>query len=592
MVKYDENSIVTLGYREAVANAIGMYIGNAESGGMHHLLEEIVCNAMDEAAAGYGKEIKVFINSKTQQVDVVDHGRGIPFRLNKEGKYAIKEMCTSLHSGGKFEQGTAYKSAIGLNGVGATVTNALSKFFAITSLREDGRCDYELVNGKETKFEIYDGPNKETGSTVSFIPDDKIFIDCKWDKQKVLDMLQIHAIMNEGITFQLQWDKETTTFCYKNGVEEYLKLKIEKAKTLTNIIHSKCIVNKGKKDEAVVEMAIQYANDGAERVYAFTNGAYNPDLGTHVTGFRSGWTTLINNKAKEYGLTEENLDGTLIRKGMYLVLKFNYSSERPQFNEQQKLKLTSPSARAITSQAVAAMNINRADLEAIIKKALIEKKAEDAAQRKREAERKVTAGGRTLNALREMPADFAESIDRDGAELFLVEGKSAGGSAKMGRDEHKQAIFALRGKPLNTLGKELADIIKNEEIKNLLTVLGCGIGEKFNIKNLRYEKIIFFADADADGGHINCLLTTLFLYHLPELIQAGKVYCAVPPLYRLKTAKDVVYTSDDMLRDSYAKKGYDVQRLKGLGEMSAQELWESSMDPKTRTLIQLSLIHI
>lgn len=593
--KYDENSIVTLGYRDAVRNAIGMYIGNAESGGMHHLLEEIVCNAMDEAAAGYGKEITVVISSKNNMATVIDQGRGIPFRMNKEGKYAIKEMCTSLHSGGKFENAGNYKSAIGLNGVGATVTNALSSYFQIIAHREDGSCTLEFIEGKENVFKIKDTKNTATGSMVTFIPDSKVFGDNKWNKEKILESLQIHAILNEKITFTLNWDEESTSFCYKDGVNEYLKLKVGNQKPLTNIIHHKCTINSGRADEANVELAIQYVNDGGERVYAFTNGAYNPDLGTHITGFRTAWTSLINNKAKELGLVDmsaENLDGTLIRKGMYLVLKFNYSTERPQFNEQQKLKLTSPSARAITSQAVGKMIIGKADIEAIVKKALIEKKAEDAAQRKREAERKVASGGKNMSMLRELPASFADSIDRDGCELFIVEGKSAAGSAKMGRDEHKQAIFALRGKPLNTHSKELADIIKNEEIQNLLKILGCGIGEKFNIRNLRYDKIVCMADADADGGHINCLLTTLFLYHLPELIQAGKVYCAVPPLYRLTKGNDRVFTSDVGLMQTYSNKKYEVQRIKGLGEMSSEELWDSTMNPKTRTLVQLTTDNI
>ena len=426
--KYDENSIVTLGYRDAVRNAIGMYIGNAESGGMHHLLEEIVCNAMDEAAAGYGKEITVVVSSKDNMVTVMDHGRGIPFRMNKEGKYAIKEMCTSLHSGGKFENAGNYKSAIGLNGVGATVTNALSSYFQIIAHREDGSCTLEFIEGKENIFKIQDQKNASTGSIVTFIPDTKVFGDTKWNKDKILESLQIHAILNEGIMFTLAWDGETpVSFCYKDGVNEYLKLKVGNQKPLTNIIHHKCTINGGRADEANVELAIQYVNDGGERVYAFTNGAYNPDLGTHITGFRTAWTSLINSKAKELGLVDmsaENLDGALIRKGMYLVLKFNYSTERPQFNEQQKLKLTSPSARAITSQAVGKMIIGKADIEAIVKKALIEKKAEDAAQRKREAERKVASGGKNMSMLRELPASFADSIDRNECELFIVEGET------------------------------------------------------------------------------------------------------------------------------------------------------------------------
>ena len=589
--KYDENSIVTLGYREAVHNALGMYIGNSESSGMHHLLEEIVCNAMDEAAAGYGKEIIVDIDSETGMATVKDNGRGIPFRMNSQGKYAIKEMCTSLHSGGKFENAGNYKSAIGLNGVGATVTNALSKHFEITAIREDGYCHLFYENGAEKDFKIVDQKSTTTGSMVSFIPDDKVFVGVKWNKQKIMDTLQIHAIMNEGITFTLIWDDEQPVkYCYQNGVETYLKLKVDGAKTLTGVIKHKTIINQGMANEATVEMAVQYVNDGAERVYAFTNGAYNPDLGTHVTGFRSAWTTLINNKARELGLLDvnaENLDGGLIRKGMFLVLKFNYSTERPQFNEQQKLKLTSTSARAITSQAVTKMIIGKADAEAIVNKALIEKSAEDAAQRKRDAEKRISAGGKNINALREFSEKFADCINKSGdTELFLVEGNSAGGSAKTARNVYTQAIYPMRGKPLNTYGKELADIIKNTEIKDILTILGCGIGEKFNIKNLRYDRIIIMADADTDGQHINCLLTTLFLYHLPQLITAGKVYCAIPPLYKVTKGKDAHYIYNPADLDKF--KGYEVSRYKGLGEMNPEQLWESTMDPDTRELIQLT----
>ena len=588
---YNEDSIVTLNYREAVRNAIGMYIGNSESSGMHHLLEEIVCNAMDEAAAGYGTEIIVDIDSESGMATVKDSGRGIPFRMNKQGKYAIKEMCTSLHSGGKFENAGNYKSAIGLNGVGATVTNALSKHFEITAIREDGYCHLFYENGVEKDFKITDRKSTNTGSMVSFIPDEKVFVGVKWNKQKIMDTLQIHAIMNEGITFTLLWDNEAPIkYCYQNGVETYLKLKVDGAKTLTGIIKSKSVINQGLANEATVEMAIQYVNDGTERVYAFTNGAYNPDLGTHVTGFRSAWTTLINNKARELGLLDlnaENLDGALVRKGMFLVLKFNYSTERPQFNEQQKLKLTSTSARAITSQAVSKMVLSKTDAEAIVNKALIEKSAEDAAQRKRDAEKRISAGGKNINALREFSEKFADCINKSGdTELFLVEGNSAGGSAKTARNVYTQAIYPMRGKPLNTYGKELADIIKNTEIKDILTILGCGIGEKFNIKNLRYSKIIFMADADVDGGHINCLLTTLFLYHLPQLLEAGVVYCAVPPLYKVTKGKDshYLYSSDELKK----YKGYEVSRYKGLGEMNPEQLWESTMDPDTRELIQLT----
>jgi topoisomerase-4 subunit B len=587
---YNEDSIVTLNYRDAVRNAIGMYIGNSESAGMHHLLEEIVCNAMDEAAAGYGNEVIVRINSVTNEAQVEDHGRGIPFRMNKQGKYAIKEMCTSLHSGGKFENAGNYKSAIGLNGVGATVTNALSSYFDIAVVREDGSCHLQFVNGIETAFKIKDEKSKTTGSVVSFVPDKNVFIDVKWNKSKINEVLQIHAIMNEGITFTLIWDNEAPVkYCYKNGVETYLKLKMGDAKAITNVIKFKTTINPNLATEATVEMAIQYANDGAERVYAFTNGAYNPDLGTHVTGFRSAWTALINSKARELGLLDvnaENLDGALIRKGMYLVLKFNYSNERPQFNEQQKLKLTSPSARAITSQAVGKMVLPKGDAEAIVKKALLEKKAEDAAQRKRDAEKRIVSGGK-INQLTDLPEKFAGANGKSGLELFIVEGKSAAGSAKTARNPNFQAIYPLRGKPLNTFNKELADIIKNEEIKDMLTILGTGVGEKFNINNLRYDRIIIMSDADADGGHINCLMVAFFLEHLPQLLSANKVFCATPPLFKVIKGKKYKYLYKSSELADY--EGWEVYRYKGLGEQSPEELWESTMDPETRALIPLTL---
>lgn len=425
---YNENSIKTLKPREAVRENYSMYIGDNTSCGMHHLLTEIVANSMDEAAAGFGTLITVLINTKDNAATVDDHGRGIPFRMNSEGKYAIKEMCTSLHSGGKFAESGNYKSSLGLHGLGATVTNALSKYFYINVIRQDGECVLEFCDGNETEFTIWDKVHKpsETGSLVRFIPDPAIFGNTKWDMDTIKEELQLHALLNNNLTFELMWDNQkVASYCYQNGIKDMLKLKFDSDKPITNALYHTATIKNGK-EECIVELAIQYANDGAERTYAFTNGGYNPDLGTHVTGFRTAWTTLINNKAHEYGLlgpNDANLDGALIRKGLYVVLSIKMT-ERPMFAEQTKLKLTSPPARTFVSQAVAKMNIPRPDLEAIIKKALLEKKAEDAAQRKREAERKVSAGGRTLNALRDMPEDFAESIDKEGTELFLVEGET------------------------------------------------------------------------------------------------------------------------------------------------------------------------
>lgn len=425
---YNADSIVTLKPRESIRQNLSMYIGDSTSRGMHHLATEIIANAMDEAAAGFGKVIQIAVDTKFNKLSVIDEGRGIPFGKNKEGKYAIVEMCTSLHSGGKFESANNYKSSLGLHGLGATVTNALSKDFEIRVVREEGSCILHFIDGEQKKLEFNTiSKDSKRGSTVSFIPDPLIFGDNKWSKDALLDELQLHALLNNNLKFQLFWDGELIKeFCYSNGIKDMLDIKFGDLKPLTNVIYSHSIINKGAEDECDIEIALRYTNDGTERIYAFTNGGYNPDQGTHVTGFKGAWTSLINSKARELKLVEnmsENFDGGLVRRGMVLVLSIKMN-ERPMFAEQTKLKLTSPSARGIVSQAVGKMIVSKSDLEAIVKKVLIEKKAEDAAQRKREAERKVAAGGRNMNMLRELPASFADSINREGSELLVVEGET------------------------------------------------------------------------------------------------------------------------------------------------------------------------
>ena len=561
---YNEDSIKTLGPREAVRENYAMYIGDNTSRGFHHLFTEIVANAMDEFAAGFGNIITVDVDSNKNKITITDRGRGIPFRKNKEGKYAIIEMCTSLHSGGKFANEKNYKSSLGLHGLGATVTNALSSYFEIRVKREDGNCVLIFENGKQTQFEIKDCTNDATGSIVSFIPDKEIFGNERWNIDTIKNELQLHALLNNNLTFIFNYDGEQLAkFCYSNGIKDMLSIKFGDEKPLTNPIYSSTVINEGKDNECLVEIGLRYNNSGSEKIYAFTNGGYNPDFGTHVTGFKSAWTTYVNNKGRELGLIgqeEENLDGGLIRKGLCLILSIKMN-ERPMFAEQTKLKLTSPSARSFVSQAVGKMVISKVDIEAIVNKALIEKSAEDAAQRKREAEKRIASGGKKVR-FTDFSDKFADRINKTGGELFLVEGNSAGGSAKTARNVYTQAIYPMRGKPKNTYGKELADIITNKEIQDILSILGCGIGDNFNIKNLRYDKIIFMADADTDGGHINCLLTTLFLFHVPQLIEAGVVYCAVPPLYKVTKGKEshYLYSPDELNKF----KGYEVTRYKGL----------------------------
>lgn len=423
MKKYDENSIRQLNWREAVINSIGMYIGTNDSNGLHHLLEEIVSNAMDEAAAGYGNEIEVRIDTKLNKATVVDHGRGVPFRKNKEGQYAILSVYQGLHAGGKFDGDTAYKSALGLNGVGGTVTNALSKWMHVHSVREDGECDIIFEHGEGTP-QIKDGAHKQTGTIVEFIPDPDIFNNCTWNLDTIKEKVQYHALLNNGLKFIIYCDdKKVVEYKYDNGIKDLLAIKAQNEKILTKPIYNKVEIAKGTPDEFVIEYAFQYIDKPGEHFYAFTNGGYNPDEGTHVTGFRSGFTSLINKKAKELEYIKDggNFDGAIIRKGLLCVLSVKMV-QRPLFAEQTKLKLTSPEARTACSQAIGKLVLTKAQADEIIKKVQVEQKAEDAAKRAKAAAAKVANGGKNLNTLRDMPEKLADCPDRNG-ELFIVEGE-------------------------------------------------------------------------------------------------------------------------------------------------------------------------
>lgn len=589
MTKYDENSIRQLSWRDAVRSSIGMYIGAASSEGMHHLLEEIVSNAMDEAAAGYGNEIEVTITTDSNTAIVRDYGRGVPFRKNKEGQYAILSVYQGLHAGGKFEGDTAYKSSLGLNGVGGTVTNALSSYMFVRSVREDGICEVVFRDGQGEPV-IKDCKNKETGTTVTFTPDNTVFKDIKWDIELIKEKLQYHALLNNGIRFKLFVEdkgkprREVANYYYTNGIKDMLSLKAAGEKVITKPIYNKVEIAKGTPDEFVVEYAFQYIDKPGEHFYAFTNGGYNPDEGTHVTGFRSGFTSLINKKAKELEFIKEgeNFDGSIIRRGLLCCLSVKMV-QRPQFAEQTKLKLTSPEARTACSQAIGKLILTKAQADEIIKKVQVEQKAEDAAKRAKAAAAKVAAGGKNMNTLRDMPEELADCPDRNG-ELYLVEGRSAGGNCKIMRDKMHTAVMPLRGKILSSYSKDLADILESPIIKSLLTVLGCGIGDKFNMNNLRYDKIMILSDSDADGQHIQLLIEALFLRHLPQIIMAGKLFRVEAPLYKVVNQRGTnYYYSNAEVRNKTGVR----TRYKGIGEMTPQELYETCLDPEKRRLILL-----
>lgn len=595
---YNENSIVTLDYREAVKQSLGMYIGNAEQDGMHHLLTEIIANAMDEAAAGYGKTIKVTIDRQDNSARVEDEGRGIPFHKKDNGNYAIVEMCTNLHSGGKFEGQGNYKSSLGLHGVGATVTNALSSDFIIEVWRDKEHCFFEVYEGDYGDPDIEPYKGTRHGSTVFFVPDKKVFKDLKWDIKRIQEELQLHALLNNGITFEL-FEKNgekvvgSWKYFYTNGIKDMLKIKTAEEKLLTNPIYFKTTTSSDTGENCDVEMAFAYTEKGYEQIFSFVNGGYTPNDGTHVTGWKTAYTSLINKLARENDILKDkdkNLSGEIVRKGLFLILSIKMEG-RPMFAEQTKKTLNSPQARMFCSRAVAQLQLQPKESKQILDKIMIEQKAEEAAQRKREAQEKIARGGKSMNSLKDLPEKLADANDFTDAEIFFCEGDSAAGGAKEAKASN-QAILPLRGKVLNTTCKELADAIKSDTIKDILTCLGCGIGDHFNINNLRYNRIIFMTDSDPDGGHINLLLSTLFLHHLPELIKAGKVYAATPPLYKTINGKEEKYwyPEDEKEYRKYMRnhKNAISNRFKGLGEMPANELYSTTMDPSNRHLIQLT----
>lgn len=600
---YDANSIVTLKPREAVREALGMYIGSNDSVGLHHLLTEIVANSMDEAAAGYGKIITITIDKSENRATVKDEGRGIPYRKNKDGNYAIVEMCTNLHSGGKFEGQGNYKSSLGLNGVGATVTCALSSEYIIDVWRDGEHCNFGVYDGDydDPTIEKYSG--KEQGTQVSFIPDKTVFKDIEWDIKKIKESIQLNALLNNGIRFKVIYKDGSTIleqveYYYINGIKDMLKLRTEGLQLMCDPVYFKTTTQNDDGETCEVEFAFTYCMDRTyETIYSFVNGGYTPHDGTHVTGWKTAFTSFINKLARDQEVLKEkdkNLSGDIVRKGLILVLSIKMS-ERPMFAEQTKLTLNSPSARGLVSKAVGQLSLDKKQVKQILDKIMIEQKAEEAAQRKREAQEKIARGGKSMNSLRDLPEKLADASDFTDAEIFFCEGDSAAGGAKEQKASN-QAVLPLRGKIKNCTSLELADAIKSDIIKDLLVTLGCGVGDHFNINNLRYNRLIIMTDADPDGGHIELLLMTLFLHHLPELIKQGKVYAAVPPLYRTKTAKEVKYWTPDQMSE-YKKymrnhRGAESSRYKGLGEMNAEELYDTTMNPEHRTLIQLTTDNI
>ena len=590
---YDANSIKTLNPRESIRENLGMYIGSNNLTGLHQLFIEGIANSIDESVAGYGNEINVIVSTAKNELTIIDNGRGIPFGINDEGKDALIEATCNLHGGGKFIGQDGYKSSLGLHGLGLKCIHYLSSNFTIKSVRDNQMCSLSFdKDDRMTKIGPVASVEKR-GTTITFIPDDRIFNDLKWDPTTIAAKMQTFALLNNNIKFILNVDGVKQEFFYTDGIKDLLKIKIGDANLITTPVFQKCDITNDNGDHAYFEFGFAYTDKSAENEYCYANGGETPNGGTYLTGFKSAYTLLINKYAKDAGI-DKKFTGDMVRRGLIMVMIMR-ADFRLQYAEQTKLTLNSPEARGLASKAVGQFDIDSKIVKQILNKITIEQKAEEAAQRKREAQEKIARGGKSMNSLKDLPEKLADASDFTDAEIFFVEGDSAAGGAREAKSAN-QAILPLKGKVKNCTALELDEVIKSDTIKDILTCLGCGIGDHFNINNLRYNRIIIMTDSDPDGGHIEILLLTLFLHHLPELVRQGKVYTAVSPLYKTITAKEKRYWLPSELSEykKYVRnhKNVEVVRLKGLGELNADELYSTTMDPEHRSLIQLTTDNI
>ncbi len=589
---YGADQIQILEGLEAVRKRPGMYIGSTSSKGLHHLVYEIVDNSVDEALAGYCTEIDVQINSDNS-ITVTDNGRGIPVGINaKSGLPAVEVVFTILHAGGKFGGG-GYKVSGGLHGVGASVVNALSEWLEVQVYHDGSIYEQRYERGKVMyPLKVVGSCDMEkTGTRVSFLPDKEIFEDTVYDFDILKNRLREMAFLTKGIKIILRDDREDKkekVFHYEGGIKEFVQyLNRSKTPLYENIIYCEGTVN-----NISVEVAFQHNDDYNESIYSFVNNINTPEGGMHLTGFRNAITKTFNDYARSNKLlkdSEQNLTGEDIREGLTAIVSVKI--ENPQFEGQTKQKLGNSEARGavdnvVTEQLTYFLEQNPAVAKMICEKSLLAQRAREAARKARDLTRRKTA----LESM-SLPGKLADCSDKDpkNCEIFIVEGDSAGGSAKSARSRATQAILPLRGKILNVEKARLDRILGNAEIKAMITAFGTGIHEDFDISKLRYHKIIIMTDADVDGAHIATLMLTFLYRFMPELIKQGYVYLAQPPLYKLEKNKKVWYAySDEELNDILTEVGRDqnnkIQRYKGLGEMDADQLWETTMDPAKRIL--------
>ena len=593
--KYDESSIQILEGLEAVRKRPGMYIGSTDSRGLHHLVWEIVDNAIDEALNGYGKTIRITIE-KNNVIRVEDEGRGMPVGMHQSGVSTLQVIFSVLHAGGKFSSDGGYKTAGGLHGVGASVVNALSSWLEVTVAYDGNLYQMKFSNGGKDVSGLQNlGKTTKTGSTIRFLADKTIFTTIDYNAGQICERARESAFLLKGITMFVNDERtgKLEKFVYDHGLIAFLDYLNEDR----TVLHSG-IAFSGSSNDIGIEFALQYTDDYQENTFSFVNLVRTSDGGTHEIGYKSALTKVMNDFARKIGILKDkdkNFEGNDIREGCTSVISVSIPENILQFEGQTKGKLGTPDAKAAVENFVVEkmtfyLEENRDFATLILKKIQKAATVRDAARKAREDARKGKKNGKSERILSGKLAP-AQSKDSRRNELFLVEGDSAGGSAKQGRDSKYQAILPLRGKVLNTEKASIADIEKNEELNTLIHALGAGVGSDFDVTDCNYGKVIIMTDADTDGAHIQCLLLTFFYRYMRELIENGKVFIAQPPLFKVTKGKNIAYAFDEVeLAAVQLKMGKsELQRYKGLGEMNADQLWETTMDPSTRTLIQISI---
>ena len=596
--QYNDDSIQVLEGLEAVRKRPGMYIGSTDHRGLHHLAYEIVDNAVDEALSGYASKIDVTIH-KDGSLSVRDNGRGMPTGKHASGIPTIQVIFTVLHAGGKFGQG-GYKTSGGLHGVGASVVNALSDWLEVEVLRDGVLYTQTFKTGGEKVSSIKKEKTnrKGSGTTVRFLPSEHIFSTIVWSYETLAERLRESAFLLKGLTITLTDERTDTSdeFCYEEGIRNFIQYLNEEKDTLSPIVDFNSTI-----DGVETEFAFQYNDGYSETILSFVNNVRTKDGGTHEVGMKTALTKAFNEYARKVGLLKEkdkNLEGSDVREGLTAIVSLRVPEEILQFEGQTKDKLGTPAARSIVDNTIFEqlgifLTENGEIAQELIRKALKAREAREASRKAREESRNGKKGKKkeTLLSGKLTPAQGKNPKKN---ELYLVEGDSAGGSAKQGRDRKFQAILPLRGKVINTEKASLSDILKNEEINTIIYTIGAGVGNDFNIEDCNYDKIVIMTDADTDGAHIQVLLLTFFYRYMKPLIEAGKVYLALPPLFKIskgtgkKQGVEYAWTEKE-LEEKIKKvgKGYLLQRYKGLGEMNADQLWETTMNPESRTLIRV-----